>query len=141
MYEARDILAVLLNAGVCDIDFLLNKINELDVEFYDIDEEVKSWGKGGDFNSYVYCTFYAAGYKFIDEVKDYVNDNEEELCEMFGLSSFDKDRLDNFDIEVYVNFLDSSFDCILENYNVTDFSEENIIRFLEELYELEALAS
>lgn len=141
MYEARDILAVLLSAGVCDIDFLLNKINELDVEFYDIDEEVKSWGKEGDFNSYVYCTFYSAGYKFLDSVKEYVENYNEELLETYNLENIDQSVLEDFDIKVYVNFLDSSFDCILENYDVTDDSEENIIRFLEELYQLELLAS
>lgn len=141
MYEARDILAVLFNCGVCDIDFLLNKLNELDVEFCDVDEEVKNWGRTGDFNSYVYCTFYSAGYKFIDAVKEYVENYNDELLETYKLSSFDISLLEDFDIKIYVNFLDSSYDCILDNYDVTDDSEENIIKFLEELYQLEALAS
>ena len=54
MYEARDLLSVILKAGVCDIDFLINKLNELDVEFYDVFEEVKELGRESDFNSYVY---------------------------------------------------------------------------------------
>lgn len=141
MYEARDILAVLFNCGVCDIDFLLNKLEELKMDFSDVDEEVKSWGREGEFNAYVYCTFYGAGYKFIDNVKEYVNDNKDELMETYKLSSFDMSLIEDFDIEVYVNYLDSSFDCILDNYDVTDDSEENIINFLEELYQLEALAS
>ena len=141
MYEARDLLAVVLKAGVCDIDFLINKLNELDVEFYDVFEEVKSLGRESDFNSYVYYTFDMAGNTFIDAVKEYVNDFEEELCEMFTLSSFDKSILENFEINIYVNYLDSSFDCILENYDVSDLSEENFIKFIEELYQLEALAS
>lgn len=141
MYEARDLLAVVLNAGVCDIDFLVNKLNELDVEFYDVVSEAKDFGKENDFNSFVYCTFNIAGNTFIYAVKDYVNDFEEELCETFNLSEFDKSILEDFEIEIYCNYLDSFFNCILENYDVTDLSEDNIIRFLEELYQLEALAS
>lgn len=141
MYEARDLLSIVLKAGVCDIDFLINKLNQLDVEFYDVFEEVKSIGRESDFNSYVYYMFDFAGNTFIDAVKEYVNDFEEELCEMFNLSEFDKSILEDFEIEIYCNYLDSFFNCCLENYDVTDLSEENFINFIEELYQLEALAS
>lgn len=141
MYEARDLLAIVLKAGSCDIDFLINKLNELDVEFYDVFEEVKDIGRESDFNSYVYYMFDRAGNTFIDAVKEYVNDFENELCETFGLSEFDKSILENFEVEIYCNYLDSFFNCCLDNYDVADLSEDNIIRFLEELYQLEALAS
>lgn len=141
MYESRDLLSVVLGCGVCDVDFLVNKLNELDVEFYDAVEEAKDFGKENDFNSIVYCMFNIAGNTFIDAVKDYVNDFEDELCETFNLSDFDKSILEDFEIEIYCNYLDSFFNCILDSYDVTDLSEDNILRFLEELYQLEALAS
>ena len=140
-YDAEDILGVILGAGTCDVKYFLNKLNDFDLDFEDIFEEVKSYGRERDFNAYVYETFNLAGNTFIDAVKEYVNDFEEELCEMFTLSSFDKSILENFEINIFVNYLDSSFDCILENYDVSDLSEENFIKFIEELYQLEALAS
>lgn len=141
MFEARDIVATVLGCGVCDVDFLVNNLNDLDLEFYDVAEEVKDFGREGEFNAYVYSMFNMAGNRFIDAVKDYVNDYEEELCETFNLSFFDKSILDNFEIGIYCNYLDSGFDCILDHYDVADMEEDNIIKFIEELYELEALAS
>ena len=44
-------------------------------------------------------------------------------------------------LQEYCNYLDSFFNCCLDNYDVSDLSEENFIRFIEELYQLEALAS
>lgn len=143
-YDAEDVLAIVLGAGTCDVRYFLNKLNEFDLDFEDVQEEANSMGRN-DFNSLMYCCFDLAGRKFMDAVIDYVKENnltsddiDEDIKEQFGCDiKIDLEKLENFEMNIYVNYLDSSFDCLLENYDLSEFDEENLINFLVEFFELD----
>ncbi|MDK2063332.1 hypothetical protein PT447_00160 [Aliarcobacter butzleri] len=146
-YDARDILARVWGAGVCDVDFFLNTLNKLDLDFDEVESEVESLGSNkNDINAYIYSCFYLSGHNFIDAVKEYMEENnlfsediDGDVKEFFGVENFnlEKEVIENFEIYIYVNYLDSGFDCKLSDYNTSDLREENIKNFIIDLYDLE----
>jgi hypothetical protein len=147
-YDARDVLARVWKAGVCDVDFFLNTLNELDLDFDDVESEVESLcSDKNDINAYIYSCFYLSGHNFIDAVKEYIDNNNlyvedeisEEIKEFFNVDNFnlDKERIENFEIYVYVNYLDSGFDCMLSDYNTADLEAENLRDFIINFFDLE----
>lgn len=146
-FDARDVLARVWNAGVCDVDFFLNTLNDLDLDFDDVDAEVESLcSDKNDINAYIYSCFYLSGHNFIDAVKEYIDNNNlyneeeitEEIKDFFEVKSFnlDKNKIENFEIYVYTNYLDSGFDCLLADYNTADLEEENLRDFIINFFDM-----
>ncbi len=155
-YDSRDILAGVLNCGVLDVDFIVRKINEFELDFCDIKDHAREYTETLDANAIIMATFEIAGRNFLNEVKEYIvnnglskdsedEENENEITEeIFDALNgdandlnLDLDVIDDYELDVYVNCLDSFFnDGRLENYDITDFDEENLQKFIIDVYEL-----
>ena len=155
-YDSRDILADVLNCGVLDVDFIVRKINEFELDFSDVKEYAKESFDRLDAPSIIHSTFELAGRNFLNEVKEYIvnnglskdsedEENENEITEeIFDALNGDANDLDldldviyDYELDIYVNYLDSFFnDGRLGDYDITDFGEENLQKFIIDVYDL-----
>ena len=103
-----------------DVEFLDKKIEELGLEEGEVKDYVKNNElDSSEINSYIYAALEMGASSFIDKAKEFAPEKEE--------------KIDNFEANIYVNYMDSGFDSCLEELDLTDYSEENLSRFLSEI--------
>jgi hypothetical protein len=138
------ILSVILGCGELDVNFLVKKIEEWDIEIYDIVEDIKTNCNNINANSIIYQVH---NYHTID-VKAWISNLLEE-----NEIEFDKDKLEEYEISIYTNFLDSGYDDKYQFWNVDNEDElqknlsevidflidENIVKIEKEELEEELL--
>lgn len=115
-------LTDVLGWGYLDIKFLDSKISEFELETEDIKDEIDSIGfESADINSWIYCTIYLGARRFLESVETYAQENDIEFC------------IDDIEIEVYTNYLDSfvNGDKLNSDIDISDYSEENLQHYLD----------
>ena len=119
-------LTTVLGWGSCDLQFLENKINELELDTDDIlDElELNDFDKT-NINNWIYSTLYLGANNFLDKVQEFADENE---------LDFDRDLVE---IEIYTNYLDSFLNGEVFNsdIDIMDFSENNLKSFIDKVME------
>lgn len=127
-YNESNVLASVLGCGTLDSNFLIDRLNEYDLDLEDVkDESEMIFGDKLNINELIYTTLYMGSNNFLAEVNNFFEEKELD-------NKIDKNILEDFDARIYTNFLDSGFDSKLSEYNLTDFSEENLQNFLQDLY-------
>ena len=119
-------LTTVLGWGSCDLQFLENKINELELDTDDIlDElELNDFDKT-NINNWIYSTLYLGANNFLDKVQEFADENE---------LDFDRDLVE---IEIYTNYLDSFLngEVLNSDIDIMDFSENNLKSFIDKVME------
>lgn len=119
-------LTTVLGWGSLDLEFLENKINELDLNIDDVLNKLESndFNKT-DINSWIYCTLLIGANNFLVEVEKFAEINELE---------FNKDLVD---IEIYTNYLDSFLngEVLNSDIDITNFSNDNLKSFINKVME------
>lgn len=114
----------ILGWGSLDLQFLENKVNEFNLDIEDVREHIENIGFNKinilDVNCWIYTTFDLAFNIFIENFTVYLEDNE---------IDFDINKIEP---NIYTNCIDSFFDCVLNDYCITDFSDENFKDIIEE---------
>lgn len=115
-------LTAVLGWGICDLEFLENKINELGLDTDDIlDElELNDFDKT-NINNWIYIALYQGASNFLDKVQEFAKDNELE---------FDRDLVE---IDIFINYLDSFLngEILNSDIDITDFSDNNLKSFID----------
>ncbi|MDD3465616.1 MAG: hypothetical protein PHE67_00585 [Campylobacterales bacterium] len=117
----NELMRAILGGGVLDVNFLVQKLEEFDLDAQDVVDYAKEYESGNlTINGLIYATFNLAANNFLDKVVEYAEDNE---------LSFDKDSVE---VEVYTNYLDSFLNGSILNYeiDVMDYSDENLKDFI-----------
>ena len=119
-------LTAVLGWGSLDLEFLENKINELELDTDDIlDElELNDFDKT-NINNWIYVTLYQGATNFLDKVQEFADENE---------LDFDRDLVE---IEIFVNYLDSFLNggILNSDIDIMDFSEDNLKSFIDKVME------
>ena len=119
-------VTAVLGWGSLDLEFLENKINELELDTDDIlDElELNDFDKT-NINNWIYSTLYLGANNFLDKVQEFADENE---------LDFDRDLVE---IEIYTNYLDSFLNggILNSDIDITDFSENNLKSFIDKVME------
>ncbi len=118
---ASDIVGSVLNWKSLDIEFLNNFIDEYDLCDSDIVEYHKEIFEDTDINGFIFCALDRAYDHFKLEVIEYMG--------------IDDGMMDNFEPNIYINCMDSGYDSILSEYDISDFSSENLQKFIDEIKE------
>jgi hypothetical protein len=110
----------ILNWKEADAKYLENLINEYNVDIEEIRIEVNEID---NINEWIECVLYKAGSTFLKKVDDYIC--EKDIYKMY----YPGDE----EMSIYTNYIDSGFDSVLNDYDLTNFSERNIKNFLEDI--------
>jgi len=125
-YTDRDLLCTILNCGELDVGFLIKILDEYQVEFYDVKQRLDEYivfDRTATINDYIYGVLDAAADNFKIKLIDYIEENNIE-------SEFN--CISDFEPNIYTNCMDSGFDSLFSEYDLLDYSEENLSRFIEE---------
>ena len=117
-------LSTILGWGICDLQFLENKINELELDTDDILDEVELNGfDKTNINDWIYITIYRGANNFLDKVQEFAEEIELE---------FNRDLIE---IEIYINYLDSFLngEILNSDIDITDFSDDNLKSFIKKV--------
>ena len=113
-----DIVNSVLSWKSLDIQYLDNLIDtyDLDSDQVVLERDANFGGDGSlSINSYISTVLDMAYYNFKTKVEEFSGE----------------DSLYDFNEGVYCNYLDSGYDSILSDFDITDFSDENIQDFLD----------
>ena len=119
-----DIINSILGWKELDIAYVNSLIDSSKV---DIDVVIDMFEKEDDItdiNIVIYYILKQAYHTFEEKVLDYTQNEE------------DRKLVYHFDPNIYTNYMDSDYDSILTDYDLTDFSGESIERFIKELREI-----
>ena len=103
---------------VLDEQFLENLWDENDLCADDIREYLCE-EEQMDINAWIRETLYFLSGMFLDRVEEYAKENNIDF------------KSDNYDVYVYTNFLDSGFDCSLNDYDLSSKDDKYFDDFLK----------
>jgi hypothetical protein len=130
-----DLLSAIADGGSSDWGFLANTMEEWNIDAYEIVEAARDISENTDFNSLAYALYYLHGEEVKNEIErilDIIDNNSRLIPYDFWI---DIDKLKEYDVEIYTNYLDTSYD---EYHNFWDEPVESLFKdesVLEEVAE------
>ena len=102
-----------------DEQFLDNLIDIHEIDVHEIIEFIQENGLNiYDVNSPIYAVLYLSYYNFANRLMDFIQEND--------LGEDIKNKLEDFDPEIYTNCIDSFYNSFVEEFDLTDFSDKNL---------------
>jgi hypothetical protein len=118
------ILSAILGCGDLDTEFLAKKVEYWELDINEIVEVLRDYeGMPVDYNSLMYAMFR----EHTLDVKDYIED----LLHNNNIS-FDVEKLQYYEPQVYVNYMDSGYD---DNYEFWEYNNEELKCMLSDIVE------
>jgi hypothetical protein len=105
-----DLLSAIADGGSSDWEFLVNTMDEWNIDAYEMAEVARDMNKSIDFNGLAYALYYLHGEDVKDEIERILGiiDNNSVLIPYdFWI---DINKLREYNIEIYTNYSDTSYD-------------------------------
>ena len=129
-----DIIETVVSWGSLDVAFADNFIDTHNLNDEDVMEYARSRASdigmdvSQDINIVIETAMQMAWDNFQEKLEDYITENDLDL------------NATNIEPNIYTNCLDSSYDSFVDDFDLVDFSQENIENFIEAWHESEQYA-
>jgi len=122
----------ILGWGSLDVEKLENLIEEYDLDIYDIKEQVTD---KTDINEYFYQTLYLASLKIKEALKKWLDENEDvKDCLEYEFVYDTEQTIDEFEPNIYTNYLDSGFDSCFAEFDINSYDNDNYYNLIENIF-------
>jgi hypothetical protein len=120
------VLSAVLGCGKLDVEFMLKKVNTWNLDIDEIVEVLRDYeGMAIEYNNLMYAIFREHTLDIKDYIENLLYNND---------ISFDTEKLQCYEPQVYVNYMDSSYDDEYEfwEYNIEglNYKLPEIVKFL-----------
>ncbi len=124
------LLSYLLGCGTHDLYFLFRKCEEWDVDYTDAVDQIKDRGEEINFNNLLWEVFYQHTEHMKDTIRDFLYNIDDDRVLL------DLRKLDNYEVNWYLNYIDSGYDDKYEFWECKDAWEaaevytDDFVKFL-----------
>ena len=141
MNDCNYLLNAIIGGGILDFQKLVKIMDEWDIDAEDVVEDVKSYSDTIDIELLFISTYTMHA----NELKEQIAELCEDLVNEDGDIEFNEEKLNNYEIPVYVNYLDTRYDKNDELFSCKDTDEmkkmylDKLVDFLvdEEIIEVD----
>ena len=141
MDDCSYLLNAIIGGGELDYKKLVKTMGEWNIDAEDVVEDVKSYSDNVDISALFLSTYTMHA----NELKEQIAELCEDLVNEDGDIKFDEEKLDNYEVQVYVNYSDTSYNKDNELFSCKDIDEmkktylDKLVDFLidEEIVEVD----
>jgi len=121
-----------LGWGSLDAKRLEKIIEEYDLDIADIKEQVTD---KTDINEYFYQTLYLISLKIKEALKEWLDENEDvKDCLEYEFVYDTEKTIDEFEPNIYTNYLDSGFDSCFTEFDINSYDNDNYCNLIEDIF-------
>ena len=121
MNDCIYLLTTILGGGELDIRSLLDTMQRWNIDASDVVEDVKEYSDNININALYFSLYQIHVYDLKEQIKELCEDLEEKDSDI----AFDEEALDNYEVEIYENFMCTSYD---DPYEIWDYDDMDDIK-------------